>query len=200
VAKTCHYNSPKRDAQMAATREAILEAFAEQLSEPRRVDLSPRDAAERAGVSVRTVHSHFPNRESQVAALGEWFDHHIFPDGFVVAQGPDDLPRYFREIHSLALGSPVSRALSLTVLRWPEVRQKRRAERLDAIRRAVKKIGAPRRATQDATAVLLGLSGADASWRMHDLYGLPLKRTPGAIADVVELIVENLKQQAVSER
>jgi AcrR family transcriptional regulator len=190
------YISPKREAQAAATREAILEAFAEQLSEPGREALSPREAAQRAGVSVRTVHTHFPNRESQITALGEWFDQRIFPDGFVVAQGPDDLPRYFREIHSMALASPVSRALSITVLRWPEVRQMRRTERLDAIRHAVAKIGAPRRSTEDATAMLLGLSGADASWRMHDLYGLPLRRVPTAIANTVKLIVDQLKREA----
>jgi len=191
------YISPKREAQSAATREAILEAFAEQLSEPGREALSPQEAAQRAGVSVRTVHTHFPNRESQITALGEWFDQRIFPDGFVVAQGPDDLPRYFREIHSMALASPVSRALSITVLRWPEVRQKRRTERLDAIRRAVAEVGAPRHPTEDATAMLLGLSGADASWRMHDLYGLPLRRVPNVIAHTVELIVDQLKRETM---
>jgi len=195
--QTRRYISPKREAQAAATRGAILEAFAEQLSEPGRETLSPQEAARSAGVSVRTVHTHFPNQESQIAALGEWFDRHIFPDGFEVAQGPDDLSRYFREIHSKALASPVSRALSMTVVRWPEVRQKRRAERLDAIRRAVAEIGAPPRATEDATAMLLGLSGADASWRMHDLYGLPLERVPSVIANTVELIVDQLKRQAL---
>ncbi len=190
------YKSPKRAAQSAATREAILEAFADQLAEPGREALSPQEAASAAGVSVRTVHTHFPNREGQITALGEWIDGRIFPDGFVVAQGADDLPRYFREIHAKALASPASRALSMTLVRWPEIRQKRRVERLDAIRRAAAGIGAPRRATEDATAILLGLSGADASWRMHDLYGLPLKRVPGAIAKTVALIVEQLKCEA----
>jgi hypothetical protein len=41
--------------------------------------------------------------------------------------------------------------------------------------------------------VLLSLSGADASWPMHDLYGLPLDRIPGVIANTVQLIVEQLK-------
>ncbi len=195
--QTRRYISPKREAQAAATRETILEAFAEQLSEPGREALSPREAAGSAGVSVRTVHTHFPNHESQITALGEWIDRRIFPDGFVVAQGPGDLSRYFREIHSKALASPASRGLSMTLVRWPEVRQKRRTERLDAIRQAVAEIGATRRATEDATAMLLGLSGADASWRMHDLYGLPLARVPDVIANTVELIVAELKRQAL---
>jgi AcrR family transcriptional regulator len=199
VTKTRRYVSPKRQAQAAATREAILEAFVEQLSQPGRDELSPSEAARHAGVSVRTVHTHFPNRQSQIAALGDWFDRHIFPEGFVVAQSPDDLPRYFRDIHTMALASPVSRALSNTVLKWPEIRQQRRTERLDAIRQAVKEIDAPTQATKDATAMLLSLSGADASWPMHDIYGLPLDRIPDVIANTVELIVQQLRSQALKE-
>jgi AcrR family transcriptional regulator len=188
------YVSPKREAQAAATREAILEAFADQVSEGR--DLSPSEAAAQAGVSVRTVHTYFPNQESQVAALGEWFDAHIFPGGFVPAQGPDDLPRYFRDIHEMALASPLATALASRRMRWPEVRQRRRKGRLDAIRKAVKEIGAPRRATENATALLLSLSGIDASWPMHETYGLPIDRIPDVIADNVRLIVDDLKRQA----
>ncbi len=191
------YESPKRQAQAAATREAILKAFADQLSEPGQSGPSPSDAARRAGVSLRTVHMHFPNAESQIAGIGEWFDRHFYPRGVVVADGPDDLARYFREIHQSALLSPLSRALATsTVKAWQEVRQKRRAARLDAIRGALRAIGAPARATEDATAMMLSLSGADASWKLHDLYGLPLPRIPDVIANTVQLIVDQLKSQA----
>jgi AcrR family transcriptional regulator len=190
------YQSKKRQAQSEATRERILEAFAEQLGEPGRTALSPSEAAKAAGVSVRSVHAHFPDHESRVAALAEWFDCRVFPEGFEVASGPEDLPRYFREIHAKAMASPVSRAHCMTLIRWPEVRQARRRERLDAIRKAVAASGAPKRATEDATAILLGLAGADASWRMHDLHGLPLRRVPDAIANTVRLIVDDLRRQA----
>jgi membrane-bound ClpP family serine protease len=69
VSDTRRYVSPTRQAQASATRRAILEAFAEQLSEAGRDRLSPSEAAVRAGVSLRTVHAHFPNEASQVAAL-----------------------------------------------------------------------------------------------------------------------------------
>lgn len=196
MTETRRYVSPKRQAQATATRDAILAAFVEQLSEPGRETLSPSEAASRAGVSVRTVHTHFPNLESQNVALGEWFDRQFYPDGVVVAQGPDDLPRYFRDIHANALASPLSRAIATSGIPvWKAVRQQRRSERLDAIRRSVKEIGAPARATEDATAMLLSLSGADASWPMHDLYDLPLDRVPDVIANTVELIVEQLRSQ-----
>lgn len=189
------YVSPKRAAQAAATRRAILEAFAAQLSEPGRDTLSPSEAAARAGVSLRTVHFHFPNEASQIAALGEWFDGVLYPQGVVLCAGPDDLPRYFRDIHAQALLHPVSRALASDRGVWREMRQLRRAKRLEAIRKAVKAIGAPPRATADATAMLLSLSGADASWPLAD-HGLPLERIPGVIANTVELIVKQLRTAA----
>ncbi len=189
------YVSPKREAQAAATRAAILGAFAEQLSEPGRDKLSPSEAAVRAGVSLRTVHFHFPNEESQIAAIGEWFDRVLYPQGVVLCAGPDDLVRYYRDIHRMALKHPVSRALASDKGVWRDMRKSRRAARLDAIRRAVKAIGAPPRATADATAMLLSLSGADASWPLHD-HGLPLDRIPDVIANTVELIVTQLHEQA----
>jgi AcrR family transcriptional regulator len=190
------YVSPVREAQAAATREAILEAFAEQLADPDRTSLSPSDAARRAGVSVRTVHMHFPNADDQIIALGEWFDRQFYPDGVRVAEGPDDLARYFHDIHENALESPLTRALATARSPvWREVRQRRRAARLDAIRQSVAAVGAPRRATEDATAMLLSLSGADASWTVHD-YGLPLDRVPTAIAHMVQLVVDDLRAAA----
>lgn len=198
MTETRRYVSPKREAQAAATRGAILDAFAEQLSEPGRDKLSPSEAALRAGVSLRTVHFHFPNEESQVAALSEWFDRVFYPQGVVLASGSDDLPRYFRDIHAMALKHPMTRAIATSKGNvWLEVRQRRRATRLEAIRKAVKAIGAPKRATEDATAMLLSLSGADASWPLHD-HGLPLERIPDVIANTVQLIVDQLKAQAKS--
>jgi AcrR family transcriptional regulator len=189
------YVSPKREAQAQATRTAILEAFVEQLSEPGRDKLSPREAALRAGVSLRTVHFHFPNEESQIAALGEWYDNVLYPKGVVLCAGPDDIVRYFRDIHRMALQHPFSRVLLSDRRMWRAIREQRRAKRLDAIRQAVKTIGAPPRPTEEATAMLLSLSGADASWPLHD-HGLPIERIPDVIANTVDLIVSQLNAKA----
>jgi AcrR family transcriptional regulator len=192
------YVSPKREAQAAATREAILQAFAEQLTEHEGAGLSPSEAAARAGVSVRTVHAYFPNRDDQIVALSEWFDRRFHPEGVRVAEGPDDLPRYFRDVHENALRSPLSRALATASSPlWREIRERRRAVRLEAVRSAVRSIGAPPRATEEATAVLLALSGAEVSWTLHD-HGLAASRIPDAIAHTVQLVVDDL--EAAAER
>jgi AcrR family transcriptional regulator len=193
------YVSPKREAQAAATRDAILSAFAAQLSDPAHTTFSPTEAAERAGVSVRTVHNYFPDADAQIVGLAEWFDRQVYPQAVPVADGPDDLARYFRDIHANALRTPIARALAYYRSPvWQEVREKRRAARLDAIRRSVAAIGAPKRDTEDATAMLLSLAGADISWPMHENYGLPIKRIPDAIANTVQLIVDQLKAKAAA--
>jgi hypothetical protein len=191
------YDSPKREARTAATREAILRAFSDQLSQPDRATLSPSEAARQAGVSVRTVHMHFSTADDQMVALGEWFDRHKFyPEGSKLAEGPDDLARYFRDVHRGALTSPVSRALATaTSPIWREVRQRRRGERLGAIRRSIAAIGAPRRETEDATATLLAMSGAEFAWSMHD-HGLPTEQIPDAVAAMVQVVVDDLKARA----
>lgn len=190
------YNNEKRAAQAAETRLAILEAFSQQLIETGRDALSPSDAAAATGLSVRTIHTHFPTHESRIIGLADYYDAQLYPGGVQLASGPDDLPRYFRDIHKMALKSRLSFALVSNPGLSGEVRQQRRAKRLDAIRAAVKEIGAPKRETEDATAMLLSLSGADASWPMHDLYGLPIARIPDVIANTVALVVAGLKKAA----
>lgn len=190
------YVSAKREEKAQATRAAILAAFAEQLSEGND-RLSPSAAAARAGVSLRTVHVHFPNEESQVAALADWLDHQLYPEGVVLCAGPDDLVRYFRDIHRQALKHPITRSLAFGRGAWRTVRDRRRVARLGAIRQAVEAIGAPTEATQQAAAMLLSLSGADASYRLHD-HGLPLEQAPDVIANMVTLIVSQLRAQVAN--
>jgi hypothetical protein len=127
-------------------------------------------------------------------------DQHLNPGGITPAAGPDDLPRYFREIHANALASPLSRALATSSGEvWQTVRRSRRSQRLEAIRAAVEAVGAPARATAEATAMVLRLSGADASWPLHDSYGLPLDRIPDVIAHTVELIIRDLRTHVTDD-
>ena len=79
------------------------------------------------------------------------------------------------------------------------MRRSRRAKRLEAIRAAVEAVGAPAQATAEATAMVLRLSGADASWPLHDSYSLPLDRIPDVIAHTVELIIRDLRTHVTDD-
>lgn len=197
MSTTRKYDSPKREAQAADTRRAIVEAFREQLVEERRDTLSPTDAAARAGCSVRTVHDHFPTRDSRVDALAELLDEEIYSEAVAPPTSVDDLADHYRTIHRAALRSPLATALiTHTGTEWREVRVRRRADRLDAVRQVVRSIGAPDDNTNDALGVLLALAGGEITVIMRDQFGFDEERTPDAIAHTVELIVADLRASA----
>src|SRR4051812_32741892 len=58
------YESPKRAEQAAATRRKILEALVALITEERPATISVPQVAKRAGVSVRIVYHHFPNKDA----------------------------------------------------------------------------------------------------------------------------------------
>lgn len=195
MTSTRRYVSPVRDAKAAETKDRIVDAFLDQLVVEGRETLSPKDAAEHAGCSVRTVHSHFPTTESRIAALAERLEHDLYADSLTLPSDVDDLPEHYRRVHRVALDSPITAALLSNPSReWQEIRAARRADRLAAVRDTVESIGAPKRETEDALGVLLALAGGEVSLAMRDQLGVPEARIPDAIAHVVELITSDLRE------
>ncbi len=194
---TRRYRSPTRAAQAEATRQAILDAFRDQLLEPGREALSPTDAASAAGCSVRTVHGYFPTKESRVVALAESLEHELWAEPVRPPETADDLPDHFRRIHEKALGDPLAAALiKHGGAEWEEVRARRRADRLEAVRRTIAEIGAPAAPTAQATAAILALAGAEVSLTMRDELGLDAGEIPDALAYAVGAIVSDLRRTA----
>jgi AcrR family transcriptional regulator len=87
------YQSPLRHEQQRATRDRILEALADVLTEHGSATV-PQVAA-RAGVSERTVYRHFPTREQLYSALFTWV---IRRDTTPSAETVDDLVGFMREM------------------------------------------------------------------------------------------------------
>ena len=196
MTETRRYVSPKREADAAATRARILDAFRDQLVLGMET-LSPSGAAEQAGCSVRTVHGHFPTSESRIAALADHLEAELYTEPAVMPETPDQLPDHYRRIHRVALGSPLAAALlGQPSAVWREIRAARRHERLDAVRRVVRAVGAPAAATEPALAMLLALAGGEVAISMREHTDLEDDDIPDAIASTVELIIADLTQRA----
>ncbi len=73
-----------RRQRAARSRERILDAVAEALSEPD-VDITPNAIAARSGVSLSTIVRHFRNREGLVTALRERIRDQVLP---ILQAGP----------------------------------------------------------------------------------------------------------------
>jgi len=71
------YSSPLRAEQAEQTRERIVQAAVDLLSEGDAGDLSMPDVAARAGVSVRTVYRSFANKDELLDGVIDWLNHHI---------------------------------------------------------------------------------------------------------------------------
>ena len=68
------YRSPLREEQAQRTRDVILDALTDLLAEHRVDEVSTKQIAERAGVSLPTVYRHFPDRAALVEGLANRVD------------------------------------------------------------------------------------------------------------------------------
>ena len=79
------YSSPLREAQARQTREAILDALTQLLSEQPADQIATREIAERAGVSQPTVYRYFPDRQALLDGLADHVDTLAGSDGAIPA-------------------------------------------------------------------------------------------------------------------
>lgn len=129
------YRSELRAEQTERTRERVLEALVEQLGEGKEEFSIPR-VAERAGVSVRTVYHHFPNRDAQIEAVAKWLDGRIAGH----EPGPEtleDIPAMAERIIRRSLENMVEVRAQLAPGVANLVRERRRRGRESAIARAI---------------------------------------------------------------
>jgi len=129
------YDSPLRDEQAAGTRERILAALAAQLGEARD-DFSIPNVAARAGVSLRTVYHHFPNRDSQVRAVADWIEQRL--GAADEPESPDQLPEYAARMYERFRGNESLVRAQLAPGIAEHVRARRRSGRIAAIERCVR--------------------------------------------------------------
>jgi len=164
------YDNRLRAEHAEETRQRILAALAAQLAAGRQ-EFSLSEVAEQAGVSLRTLHHHFPNAESRVAALAEWIDAQVG----IVHDGPasvDDIGPYaarmaeafFRNEHLLRaqMAAGIAR----------QVRRQRRRQREDRLRRVIGEAVPEPRAAARVAATLAWIISADAACVLKDRFGL----------------------------
>lgn len=71
------YSSPLRQQQMDETRHRIVVAALEQIAQHPGEQLSQEQVAARAGIALRTVYRHFPDREDLLDAVWQESDHRL---------------------------------------------------------------------------------------------------------------------------
>jgi AcrR family transcriptional regulator len=164
---TRRYVSTLRAELSEEVRERILAALAEQLAAGA-ADFSLSQVAQRAGVSLRTVHNYFPGGEARVAALAKWIDDQVGLSGEAPTSF-DDIGPYARR---MALGycrnEPLMRA-QMAVGIANQVRR-RRAKREEQLRHVVAGIVPDSRKAELVAAMIACVISADIAAALQDRY------------------------------
>lgn len=195
------YKSPRRAAQAAKTREMILGALVDQVCDTGRADFSVADIAERAGVAVRTVYRHFPDRN----ALMDGLDAHLEAETATPDASLEDLEHVGD--HLTALFEAFERTPRLVeaghVTRLGrELRARGRARRGERVRSMIDEWLAPltMRERRAAFAVFRSMFGSH-TWRtMRSELGMTNEETIEATRWVLELFVGDLARRLKAAR
>jgi len=127
------YESPLRSEQQELTRQRILEAVRDELSERKPDELSFASIATRSKISERTVYRHFPTKEALMEAFwGWWIDG---PFGIRVEEpvATAEFPAHIAKLYgAFDRHEPVSRALVQSSV-GREIRDRSRHRRLKMI-------------------------------------------------------------------
>lgn len=184
-----------RERQKAQTREAIIKAALEALSE-NRFDRATHDVlAERVGCARRTVYRYFPDRDALMNAMWSY----IIRDPSAAAYSlPTDeasltetLADFFEQMDANALAITVA----MTTPRGRELRSTVRDIRSDAWRKTMEKLVAdlPETDRELPMAVLQLLRSGFAWLEMRDQWKFKAPQTTRAIKWATEVLLADLK-------
>lgn len=185
-----------RDRQSALARAAIFEALREHLERGDADELSMDDLAQEAGVSRRTLYRYFPTRSDLLGAAATWIRDEVLQ--LPIEIGDEGIVASFRAAAARLNENPrLARALLRTET-GRAVRTGYRAERVEAIRRALRR-DVPGLGTRDldrAAAVLGYLCSSNAWISIQDESGLDASAARGAVEWAIETLLAQLRERA----
>ena len=193
------YDSPLRRENAQRTRKRILDAAASVITEDGEFVVA--QVAERAGVSVRTVYHHFPDRETMLDALGEWLAEEL---GYPRPEWPADLASFADLTETAAeqlradldkmrvfFSTPVGQA----------ARRQARAQRLEHLRRlADAELAGVDPQVAKWLAVIVHQLASSRTWLgMRDEAGFEVLEAAKAVGWAIRTLVESVKGAATGE-
>ena len=184
-----------RDRQREATREQIIQAVHDVLTEEHPATISMPQVADRAGISLRTLYRYFPTKEALLDAASQTFE--VSPSALGADVSLDNLVRYLElQWHGFGESVGAIRAQHVT-----PVGRALRARRLPRSRAAVTKALA--RAGVDLSArdlealrdIVTLLTSSSAYLELVDHLGRSEKDAAKLAAWAVESIIERAKRE-----
>jgi AcrR family transcriptional regulator len=191
--ETRTYDSPLRRENAERTRKRILDATAATITE--NGDFVVAEVAERAGVAVRTIYHHFPDRESMLDGLGEWLAEDL---GYPRLEWPEDLASFADKTVGIAeqvdadidkmrvfFSTPVGQA----------ARKQGRARRLEHLRHlADAELAHVDSQTAEWAVVIIHELASSRTWlAMHEDAGFGVIEAAEAVRWAIQTLLESLR-------
>jgi len=189
-----------RQRQAQQVRISVLEAVLSQLETKAMDDVSMADVALSAGISLRTLYRHFPDRTSLLEAAGE----HLYASLGVplTIAAPEDIAKSFREAaRRLGTRPRLVRALIRTNA-GRLARSTLRRARVDAIRNALKLSsgGVDADVVRRGSAVIIQLCSANCWVSVADESGLSDAEAQKAVSWAIDALIDALRRTARGPR
>ena len=194
LAGTRIYDSPLRRENSQNTRKRILDAAAALINEDG--DFVVAQVAKRAGVSVRTVYHHFPDREVMLDALGEWLAEEL---GYPLPEWPKDLASFADQTVSMAerLSADEDKLrVFFSTSVGQDARRQARARRLEHLRHLAhaELEGVVDAETAERAAVIIHQLASSRTWlAIKDEAGFDISEAAEAIGWAIRALVQSVK-------
>jgi AcrR family transcriptional regulator len=184
------------DRKQRVTRDAVVDAVIEAIGE-QGLDFSVQDAADRAGVTHRTIYRYFGSREALIDAVGERYEAWLAEQGTTDPETIEEALAQIEKLFRLVDQSPdVVRANALRILtgggRTAPSRQ--RTERW----RRTFEASLPHLAREEVEplfAICRTLTGSLGWYLLTSQFGLSGEQAGRGVRRVVEVVIADLRRQ-----
>jgi AcrR family transcriptional regulator len=168
------YSGVRRLEKVDETRRALLDALVAQMVTDGRQDFSLQEAADRAGVSLRTLYRHFPNRDAVLAAMADWAVEQL--GTLPYPQSPAEIPALVRQAFPRFEANAELVAAMLLSQPGKALRANTRARRVEAIAKAIEPAlaGLPDEVASGRRALIQFLVNAEVWQALREQFGRQL--------------------------
>lgn len=188
------YTSPLRHNQKEDTRDRILQAVSEIISEGRILSFSIKEVADRAGVSYGSVYRHFPTRESLLEALYEKASEIMDSSSDQALNSLDEIPEMARKAAGIfAEHGKIVHAFTIALLAnniQPHGR-KERDQNIEQMVLANKPELRPE-AAREISAIISHLYSSLTWTTLKDRFGLTSEETADALNWALQTLIHNI--------
>ncbi len=193
MAKRTYDNSKREKARLDA-RDRILSTMVSVLAEGKD-DIPLSDLAEKAGVSLRGLHQHFPDKQARLQAMSEWIDRNV-KEAVILPTTFDDIPSYIEARVDYMLDNETIMRAQMASGLSKDLRSYRKLVHARRLKAALGERLPNKKAVDDLTALIISLVRTEAIFDLRDIYGFSAAKIKSQLKNLFRLALEDACQQS----